>query len=220
MQFGTNIKRLAIAVAIIAAVVVLYRLKYPTYSYRYRMTVNVEVDGQLRSGSSVIEVRVSKQMQFLPTVNRLDYSHYGEAIFVDLGNGRNIVALLASGPFAGGSGYPAPLVTKHFKMDLFDDRQLASLPGLRGRWELARDDLPTLVTFASPTDPATVRVISVDQLEQTFGAGIHWRGVVVEMTTDAITSAIESKLPWVAKLGGSVLSVPGKFTLNGPYFKT
>jgi hypothetical protein len=70
-----------------------------------------------------------------------------------------------------------------------------------------------------------VRVISVDQLEQTFGAGIHWRGVVVEMTTDAVTSAIESKLPWVTKLtsglsGGTILRSPGKFTLNGPYFKT
>ncbi|KRR02605.1 hypothetical protein [Bradyrhizobium valentinum] len=217
-------KRLAIALGIIALVVVLYKLKYPTYSYRYRMTVNVEVDGQLRSGSSVIEVSVSKQPVFLPGVNPLEYAERGEAAFVDLGNGRNIVALLASGPFAEGHAYPAFLVPKHFKMNLFDDHQLASLSELRGKWELEPDNLPTLVTFASSTDPATVKLISVDQIEQTFGPGVRWRGVTIEMTTDAITAAIEARLPWVAKFtaglsGSSVALSPGKFTLNGPYLK-
>lgn len=230
MQFDTNgavaklMKRLAIAVAVIAAVVVLYELKYPTYSYRYRMTVNVEVDGQVRSGSSVIEVRVSKQLQFLPDVNPLEYRERGEAVFVDLGNGRNIVALLASGAFAESYGYAAFLVTKHFKMNLLDGRQLASLPSLRGKWELARDELPTFATFINPNDPATLRLVSIDQLEQTFGPGAHWRGAVIELTTDPVTSAIESKLPWVTKLtsglsGGTVTRSPGKFTLNGTYFK-
>jgi hypothetical protein len=221
-RFG--IAALTIAALTIVGAFAAYKLSYPTYTYRYRMTVNVEVEGQLRSGSSVIEVGVSKQVRFLQDVNPLAYAERGEAVFVDLGQGRNIVALLASGAFAERSGYPAFLVTKQLKMDLGDDRQLASLPGLRGSWELGRDDLPTLVTFASPNDPATLRLISPDQLEQTFGAGVHWRGIVVEMTTDAVTVAIEAKLPWVTKLtsglsGGTVTQSPGKFTLNGPYFK-
>ncbi len=216
--------RFGIAALAIVGVFAVYKLSYPTYTYRYRMTVNVEVDGQLRSGSSVIEVNVSKQVRFLPDVNPLGYAERGEAIFVDLGKGRNIVALLASGAFAEGIDHHAFIVTKHFKMNLFDDRQLASLPGLRGRWELARDDLPTLVTFANPSDPTTLRLIAPDQLEQTFGEGVHWRGIVVEMTTDAVTTAIQAKLPWVTKLtsglsGGTVIVSPGKFTLNGPYFK-
>ena len=57
-------KWLGIACAAIVAGFVLYKINYPTYTYRYRMTVNVEVDGQMRSGSSVIEVRVSKQLVF------------------------------------------------------------------------------------------------------------------------------------------------------------
>jgi len=48
---------------------------------------------------------------------------------------------------------------------------------------------------------------------------------VIEVTTDAGTRQIESKLPCLTKFtsgltGGSVLTVPGKFTLNGPYFRT
>jgi hypothetical protein len=227
MQFDTKIaiamlKWPAIALAVVVVIVALYKLKYPTYSYRYRMIVNVEVDGQLRSGLSVIEVNVGKQPVFLPDVNPLTYSERGEAALVDLGNGRNVVALLAFGAFAENWANPAHLVTTHFKMDLFDDRQLASLHKLRGRWEL--DDLPTLVTFSNPNDPATVRLVSAYQLEQTFGPGVRWRGVVIEMTTDPVTVAIEAKLPWVTKLtsglsGSSVLFSPGKFTLNGPYFK-
>lgn len=217
-------KRLAIAVAVVVAAVMLYQISYPAYAYRYRMTVKVEVDGQVRSGSSVVEMRVSKQPVFLPGVNRLEYSDRGEAVFVDLGAGRNIVALLASGSYAEGHGAPVRMVPSHFKLDLFDDRQLASLPALRGSWELADKDIPTLVTFSNPSDPGTLRLIRADQLEQTFGPGVHWRGIFIEMTTDAVTSGIESKLPWLTRmLAGSVgqttTTHPRKFTLNGGYFK-
>jgi hypothetical protein len=212
-------KPLAIALAVIVAVVGLYKISYPTYTYRYRMTVKVEVDGQVRSGSSVIEVRVSKQPVFLPGVNPVAASIRGEAAFVDLGAGRNIVALLASGTYAEGHGAPLNLIPSHFKLNLSHDRQLASLPALRGSWELTGKDIPTLVTFFNPGDPGTVRLIRTDQLEQTFGPGVHWRGISVEMTTDAITHGIESKFPWVAKMSQTTTTYPGKFTINGTYFK-
>ncbi len=209
-----RMKWLGIAVAVVVAAVVLYKVKYPTYTYRYRMTVNVEVDGQVRSGSSVIEVRVSKQPVFLPGVNSLEQIERGEAVFVDLGAGRNVTALLASGTYAEKSGHALTLVPMHFKLNLGDDRQLASLSSLRGRWELATDDLPTLVIFTDPTDPATARLVRADQFEQTFGPGVRWRGVVVEMTTDAVTSEIESRLPWVARMA---TGLAGQTTTIYPY---
>ncbi len=46
----------SILVALIAAAVIWYKWNFPTTSYRYRLTVAVEVDGQIHSGSSVIEV--------------------------------------------------------------------------------------------------------------------------------------------------------------------
>jgi len=100
----------------------------------------------------VIEVSISKNPGFLPG-NPFSLADQGEAVFVDLGNGRNVVALLASGTFAEKHSYPAHLVTTHFKTSWSDGRQLASLPKLRGHWELAQDDLPTLVTFSNPNDP-------------------------------------------------------------------
>jgi hypothetical protein len=209
--------RLGIIALAIVGVFVLYKLSYPTYSCRYRMTVNVEVDGQLRSGSSVIEFIVAKQMRFLPDVNPIAFDAKGEAVFVDLGEGRNLIALLAMGEYALDGNIGFHVVPSHFNIDF--DRGLASLPSLRGKWELPSNQLPTLVTFSDPNNSATVRVIRPNQLEQVFGANVHWRGVQIEMTTDAVTHKIESRLPWVTKLGGTVYGSPGKFTLNGPYFK-
>jgi hypothetical protein len=146
-------------------------------------------------------------------------SDRGEAAFVDLGAGRNIIALLTSGPYAERHGAPLNLIPSHFKLNLSDNRQLVSLPALRGNWELTGKDIPTLVTFSNPGDPETLRLIRTDQLEQTFGPGVHWRGIFVEMTTDAVTHSIESKLPWVTKMSQTTTTYPGKFTLNGTYFK-
>ena len=216
-------KWLGIALAAVVAGFVLYKIAYPTYSCRYRMTVNVEVDGQLRSGSSVIEFWASKRPR-VPGSILMKTGVVGEAVFVDLGGQRNIVALLASGPYAENTGFPEGVVNSHFKLNLLDDRHAASLSALRGRWELPSQDLPNLVTFSNPDDPATVRLLRADQLEQFFGSGVRWRGIVIEMTTDPATHMIESRLPWVTKLtaglfGSSVSGSPGKFTLNGPYFK-
>lgn len=70
---------------------------WPTYSYRYRITVEVEVDGTLKQGSSVIEVT----KRWDPTPGR-PISHYstaakGEAVFVDLGSARNLFLVLTNG---------------------------------------------------------------------------------------------------------------------------
>jgi hypothetical protein len=211
-------KWLGIAFAVIAAGVFLYTISYPTYSCRYRMTVSVEVDGQVRSGSSVIEFWASKRPRFSGSV-LYKTGVAGEAVFVDLGGGRNIVALLASGPYAEGTAYPEFVVPAHFNGNVADDRFAASLSRLRGSWQLRDDNLPTLITFSNARDPATAKVLRSDQLEQVFGPGVRWRGIFIEMTIDPVTHVIESRLPWVTNFGSSVSGSPGKFTLNGPYFK-
>lgn len=214
-------KPLGLIIAIGAVLYGLYLWKYPTYTYRYRMTVSVETPGGVRSGSSVIEVRVRKNpTPFGHGAFATDHAQ-GEAVFVDLGDNKSVVALLAGGEFAeAGAGYPTNVVPDHFKLSLATDAQLVSLPNLRGSWELARNRYPTFVTFADRSDPSTIRLVRADQFEATFGAGFLLRGVKIEMTKDAVTRDIESKLPWVKNLSRSTIyTTPGQFTLNGPYFK-
>jgi hypothetical protein len=212
-------KRLAIAASIILAVATLYKIKYPTYTYRYRMTVTVDVDGETRSGSSVVEVRVSKQPRFLPEVLPLDQSVRGQAVFVELPNGKNVVALLAAGSTAENGGFPNQVVPDHFKLNIFDDRVLARLRDLRGHWELGADSMPTLVTVANTNDAATVQVVGPDQLDKQLGA--HLRSIAIDMTADPIGSPnIETKLPFLLKETDkrSTLHYPNVFIPNYTYF--
>jgi hypothetical protein len=137
-------KRLGLIALAVVGVFVFYKLSYPTYSCRYRMTVNVEVDGQMRSGSSVIEFSVTKQMRFLPDVNPIRLDAEGEAVFVDLGGQRSIVALLRSGEFAQDGHFAVSVVPAHFKQNLGRQLALDSLASLRGKWELADKVPPSL----------------------------------------------------------------------------
>lgn len=205
-------KKIGIALAVIAALVVVYKVSYPTYTYRYRMTVQVDDGGETRSASSVIEVRVSKQPQFLPEVGPLSSSVRGQAVFVDLTGGRNLVALLASGSTGEDRGFPKKVVPSHFKLNVFRDQDLTRLPDLRGRWELAPDELPTLVTVTNPNDAATARVVRPAQV------GVRLRSITIEMTTDSVASPknIETKLPFLVKQKQASLEYnrPDVFTPN------
>jgi hypothetical protein len=50
-------RKVAIIVLILIAIsVVWYRISFPVVSYRYRLSVAVEADGQVHTGSSVIEM--------------------------------------------------------------------------------------------------------------------------------------------------------------------
>jgi hypothetical protein len=86
----TTLVVLALCIGIL---VVGYRYKYPDYRYRYRLTVNIEADGKIYSGSSVIEVKwrggpvVGDGGPFGPSVK-------GQAALVDLGDRGVVVATL------------------------------------------------------------------------------------------------------------------------------
>jgi len=108
---------LAIVAAIILAPLCFYfgyRLLYPTYTYRYRLALEVETPDGIRSGSSVIEVRYEMFSEF----NGRDHVSrvFGEAVFVDLGQRKNLVGLLAAGPSGEDVDYPGRIVFLAFNL--------------------------------------------------------------------------------------------------------
>jgi hypothetical protein len=180
-------------IIVIAAVVGLYKFKYPTYTYRYRMTVEVDAGGEVRSPSSVIEVAVARVPQITTEVGPFERSAQGQAVLIELPAGKNIVALLASGETGERRGYPLDIVPRVFKINKVED-----LPKLRGRRELAPDQMPTLITVADPADAKTAQVVKLASIDGLLGA--HLRSISVEMTTDALTAPdIELHLPFLVK---------------------
>src|SRR5437762_1764708 len=67
---------------------------------RYRLTINVEVDGKLVSGSGVIQVKQSDTRGLFGSMGGFGSEVSGEAVVVDLGQHGVLFALL-HGPKAG-----------------------------------------------------------------------------------------------------------------------
>ena len=206
--------------ACVVSFIIWYKIACPTYTYRYRMTVEVLVDGQVKSGSSVIEVNVSKQPKIGSAPAQVSRVK-GEAIFVDLGKGRNVVALLASGPYAKDVDYPYNVVPALFHLT-FDDPDLARLSQLHGGKDIPANFLPTFVTFADVNDAGTARVINPDELALAFGPGANLRARV-EITDAPVTREIERQLPFlktrVKELRSIIDNMPPRFQPHFHLFK-
>jgi hypothetical protein len=182
---------------LIGGAVLFYKAVFPTYSsYRYRMTVEVEVNGKVYSGASVIEVTINRQPQIGSAPPYVPYIR-GDAVFVDLGKGRNVIALLAAGPSAENANYSDNIVPALFKVPV---EHWPELGDMRGTREVPASRMPTFVTFADLNDPKSARVVRPEDFENEFGAGASLRSVTVEMTVDPVTRKIVTKLPWLSHM--------------------
>ncbi|MFO0990711.1 MAG: hypothetical protein U1E67_02120 [Hyphomicrobiales bacterium] len=176
---------------------VLWERAFPTQSLRYRLTVEVETPEGIKTGSSVIEVRYSQGMA-LGDVSGLQSRIWGEAVYVDLGAGRNLVVTLTrseSGRKTARSPSELPLIL--FKLDT---NPLGSWgnPPAQGSRDVAPEMLPTLVTFRDPADPISVKLVEPDQLESAFGPEVRIANATIEITKDNAEATIERHLPWLS----------------------
>jgi hypothetical protein len=75
-------KWLGIIAALLGLAAVAYGTAYPSLTLRYRLTLEAQVDGTPRTGSSVIEVTYAKQPE-LASGRNLIISYKGEAVVLD-----------------------------------------------------------------------------------------------------------------------------------------
>lgn len=94
--FGnTWVRRLGLYVALpVALIYGAIQVMYPTCTFRYKLTAEVMTPDGLKTGSSVIEVSYSS-VHPLPNPGRWSADTVtGEAVYVDLGGGKNLFVLL------------------------------------------------------------------------------------------------------------------------------
>jgi hypothetical protein len=168
---------------------------YPAYSYRYRLVVEVEADNVVHAGSSVIEVEVRTQPRILNN-STIAVRRHGDGVFVDLGGGQHVIALLAAGGKAQDVDYPDSLVPRLFPIS-YGPEDLPKLATLRGRRALPERQFPTFVTFADLNEAASVRVVQPNDFANAFRPGVHIKSVWLEMTDDPVTRQIEARMPRV-----------------------
>jgi hypothetical protein len=207
------------AAACLAAIVAWYWQSFPIYAHRYRLTVAVEVDGEVHTGSSVIEIRYHDRPRRLAELflagRRFSLSVHGQAVLVELGTRGALVAVLR--PSSDREAVPAnwlaleALGPRVVRMP--DDGCLMTADGcfefsrLQGRADLRRDNLPQFIWLKDIADPSTAQPVKPADFARVIGGEAGLASAQVEITRDPIVIDIDKKLPWYNSLEHSQRSL-------------
>ena len=196
--------------ALLAALVVGDQIRINRPGHKYRLAVEVETPDGIKTASGVLAVHPDRGYSRGGQTRTA-----GDAVYVDLGGGKNLVALLAH-------------VDKAIDLDDINYVALRAYTAARGGRvsfnEMSKQTgavpvtgklIPVLVTFADPADPASARAVSPDDSEAALGKGYRLHGLAAEVVPNGywpldfggglgepVTRGIKVRLPWVA--GGSV----------------
>jgi hypothetical protein len=173
-------------------------------AHKYRLTVEVDTPEGVKSASGVMSVHPDRGY------SRGGHTHTrGDAVLVDLGGGRNLLALLA-----------------HLDKSIdFDDVNYLALRAYKaggrsvsfnemskmsGAVPVAGSLIPVLLTFTDLRDPSTARLVPPDDPEAALGKGFRLHAVSIEVVPNGlwpldfggvlgepVTRGIEAKLPWL-----------------------
>ncbi|MDA7787879.1 hypothetical protein N8940_01440 [Sphingomonadaceae bacterium] len=189
----------------------------PTPTYRYRLTVEVDTPDGLKTGSSVIEVETHiAGKTAITTPGRVTQKARGEAVAVDLGEGRTLFALLRSPTDVDWAGNVMTLLVpgshsfqQRFDFMLENGRVIELPPYFEDRAHIQnRLARPMLVTFRDLADPSSVAEVEPDDLATSFGDGVDLERMTVQLTNDPLTMTIEDRLTWLANVRGALVKIP------------
>ena len=187
-------------------------------SYRFRMTVEVETPQGLKTGSSVMEVRLTRGVA-IGDSSGVGSSVRGEAVVVDLPDGPLFVLLEVpdAGPplqaivpdalLGRRSSGPNEVMADTAKLgSTWLSEYKADLPRHRDNgFEQSDNGWPMMVRFGNINDPKSVRKVDPE--------AIGVKRILLETTSDDLTTGIEKRLGWLETLKGGYLH--GGFTARG-----
>ena len=190
--------------ALLAALVIGDQIRINRPNHKYRLTVEVETPEGVKSASGVLAVHPDRSYsRGGKTTTR------GDAVFVDLGGGKNLVALLAHLDKSLETDEVNYVALRAYKA-AGQNVTFNQMGRATGTVPVKGEVIPVLVSFADPADPATARVVPSDGSESVLGKGIRLRGISAEVVPngvwpldfggplgDPVTRGIATKLPWL-----------------------
>jgi hypothetical protein len=203
---------LVFIVLLIVSVIVIYWVGFPKVSYKYRLTVAVESDGRVHSGSSVIEVDYQfwpKALRGLVGGSSSHGSVTGQAVVIDLGARGALVAALGGLPgdycvvsalsLVGRAYEPAVRrrrCVSGYPLSYENERALANESV---SVELTRDNLPAFIWFADKAD-STWRQVEPSDFPTVIGDATRLVSAQIEITHEPVVIDIDKKLPAYTEL--------------------
>ncbi len=201
---------------IITGVLILATLAYCKnffipYTWHQKMTLEVEVEGQLYTGSSVVEVNVGNSDPITEGLGfPLQFGARGEAAFVELPENKYLFALLSGGPPDSGPKTNAVNIFKD-QLPRTGIERFEVLSASQFKRDIPRSHYPLLVTFTDINDPKTVKKVEPDNLSVTFGPGVSLKRITLEITDEAVTEGkIENGFGWWCSLRKKRARLNGK----------
>lgn len=173
-------------------------------AYRFRMTVEVETPQGLITGSSVYEVVAERNGTRLLAEERAGgVATRGQATVVDL-HGSPLFVLMEMPQAGDGLGAIATYALSPQTPRGGIDNFLPAVEGLGGwlggaKADLPRDDWPIMVRFRNINIPSSVEEIRPEDV------GV--KRILLETTSDDVTTGIEKTLTWLGDRG-TVVSGP------------
>jgi len=179
------------------------------YTWHQKMTLEVEIDGQVYTGSSVVKVSVGESDPITQGLGYpLQFGARGEAAFVELPNDRYIFALLSGGPPDSGPQTNAVnIFAEHLPRRGIERFAILSKSGFKK--DIPRSHYPLLVTFTDINDPKSVKKIEPENQALIFGPGVSLKRITLEITDEPVTEGkIEQVLGWWLEQGTDRLDPP------------
>jgi hypothetical protein len=195
--------------ALLAALVIGDQIRINRPAHKYRLTLEVETPDGPKSASSVLAVHPDRSYTRRGLTRTL-----GDAVFVDLGQGKNLVALLvhvdgklalddvnyvALRAYAEASGKRVPF---------------SEMSRLSGTVPVKGALVPVLVAFADPAMPGSARLVPPDDAEAVLGKGYRLQRISAEVVPNGywpldfggvlgepVTRGVLKKLPWLGDAG-------------------
>ncbi len=190
---------------LLAALVIGDQIRINRPGHKYRLTMTVETPAGDRSAAGVMSVHPDRgYSRNGSTVTK------GDALVVDLGAGKNLVALLAQLDDKGLDLDGPSYVALRAYNAAGRKTSFNAMSRMTGAVAVTGALLPVLASFSDPADPRTMRVVKPDDLAAAFGPGFRLRDVMVEAVPNGfwpidfggplgepVTRGIEAKLPWL-----------------------
>jgi hypothetical protein len=206
--------------ALLALLVVGDQIRVNRPGHKYRLTVEVDTPDGVKSAAGVFAVFPDRGY------SRGGHTRIGgDAVFVDLGGARNLVALMAhldKSLDLDGMNYLALRAYGAARGSRVSFNQMSTMTGAV---PVTGALIPVLLTFADPKNPGSARLVAPDDPEAALGQGFRLHGMTAEVVPNGwwpidfggplgepVTRAIAAKLPWLngpADAAGTALRAAG-----------
>ncbi len=180
------------------------------WTWHQKLIISIETPDGVRTASGVTAVVMTDatKMWVPPEGRRVTYKVTGEAVVMEVANGKFLFVLLKGLP-------DAPTV---FLPDVPREEAGPRIATLRETRELTPKQVPLLVTFGDIADPLSVKRVDPEDLEAAFGPGYRLKSIAMSITDERVTEGkIPEMLSWLGPYPEPKLSPATGRTTDIPF---